>query len=115
MAFVELSQAQGRVPVTIFRLKDRISLANFHELEEIAREVYENGIRDFVIDLSATSALTSIGVRAIIVIHKMLSQESIGHLKLAGATPAIRDMLDISGVTQYIQVYDNVEQAVQSF
>jgi anti-anti-sigma factor len=115
MGFVEVSQRQGRVPVTVFRLQDRISLANFHELEEIAREVYENGARDIVVDLSETSALTSIGVRAIVVIHKMLSHESRNHLKIACPAPAIRDMLDISGVTQYIEIYKTMEETVQSF
>lgn len=115
MSFVEISQANGRVPVTVFRLQDRINLANFRELEAIAREVYENGGRDIVIDLTETSALTSIGVRAIIVVHKMISQNGDSHLKLAVTTPAIRDMLDISGVTQYIQIYNTVEDAVRAF
>jgi anti-anti-sigma factor len=115
MSFVEISKAQGRVPITIFRLQDRINLANFRELEEVAREVYENGGRDIVIDLTETPALTSIGVRAIIVIHKMISHNGGSHLKLVCTTAAICDMLDISGVTQYIQIYDTVEDAVRSF
>jgi anti-anti-sigma factor len=116
MALVQISQAQGRIPVTVFHLQDRVNLGNFAELEEAAKEAYNNGMRDLVIDLSQTPSLTSIGVRALVIIHKMLSAEDRGkHLKLANPIPAIRDMLEISGVTEYVEVYDSVEQAVASF
>ena len=115
MAVVQISQAQGRVPVTIFRLQDRVNLGNFTEFEEAAKESYNNGTRDLVIDLSQTVSLTSIGIRAIVIIHKMFSNEGRNHLKIANPMPYIREMLDISGVTQYIEIYDTVDEAVASF
>lgn len=115
MGLVHVSQAQGRIPVTVFQLQDRVNLGNFAQLEEAAKEAYNNGTRDLVIDLSQTPSLTSIGVRALIIIHKMLSEDRGKHLKLAGPLPEIRDMLDIAGVTQYIDIYNTVEEAVASF
>lgn len=115
MGLVQVTHSQGRIPITIFRLQDRISLENFSELEAVAKNAYANGMRNAVIDLSDTSALTSIGVRAIIVVHKMLSNDQGKHLKLSAPTPEIRDMLDISGVTQYIEIFKTVEDAVASF
>jgi anti-anti-sigma factor len=115
MSVVQISQAQGRVPVTIFRLQDRVNLGNFAELEETAQEAYNNGMRNMVMDLGQTVSLTSIGIRAIIVIHKMLSKDGGKHLKIADPMPYIREMLDISGVTQYIEIYSTVEEAVASF
>lgn len=115
MALVQISQVEGRIPVTIFQLQDRVNLGNFAELEQAARDEFDKGMRDVVIDLSQTPSLTSIGVRALIVIHKMLSADRGRHLKLANPLPVIREMLDISGVTQYVEIYDTVEDAVQSF
>jgi anti-anti-sigma factor len=115
MAVVQISQAQGRVPVTIFRLQDRVNLGNFAELEEAAKEAHNNGMRDLVMDLGQTVSLTSIGIRAIVIIHKMLSPDGKKHLKIANPAPYIREMLDISGVTQYIEIYDTVDEAVASF
>lgn len=115
MELVEISQAQGRVPVTVFTLKDRVNLGNFAQLEETAKNAYNDGMRDLVIDMSQTPSLTSIGIRALIIIHKMLSVGPGRHLKLAAPIPEIRDMLDIAGVTQYIEIYDTVEDAVASF
>ena len=115
MAVVQISQAQGRVPVTVFRLQDRINLGNFAELEEKAKEAHNNGMRDLVMDLGQTVSLTSIGIRAIVIIHKLLSTDGGKHLKIANPAPYIREMLDISGVTQYIEIYDSVDEAVASF
>ncbi len=115
MALVQISQVEGRIPVTIFQLQDRVNLGNFAELEQAAKDEFDKGMRDLVVDLSQTPSLTSIGVRALIVIHKMLSADRGRHLKLANPLPVIREMLDISGVTQYVEIYDTVEDAVKSF
>ena len=115
MGVVQISQAQGRIPVTVFRLQDRINLGNFAELEETAKDSYNNGMRDLVLDLSQTVSLTSIGIRAIVIIHKMLSNDGTNHMKIANPMPYIREMLDISGVTQYIEIYNTVDEAVAAF
>jgi len=72
-------------------------------------------MRDMVMDLSQTVSLTSIGIRAIVIIHKMLSTDGKQHLKIANPAQYIREMLDISGVTQYIEIFDTVDLAVASF
>jgi anti-anti-sigma factor len=115
MSVVKISQAQGRVPVTVFQLQDRVNLGNFAELEDTAKEAYDNGMRDMVLDLGQTVSLTSIGIRAIVVIHKMLSRDGATHMKIANPVLYIREMLDISGVTQYIEIYNTVDEAVASF
>jgi anti-anti-sigma factor len=115
MGLVEISHVQGHTPVTIFHLQDRVNLGNFAELEELAKEAYSYGVRDMVIDLSKTPSMTSIGIRALIVIYRMLSQEDGKHLKLASATPQISEMLEIAGVTQHIEIFATVEDAVNSF
>lgn len=115
MTVVKISQAQGRIPVTIFQLQDRVNLGNFAELEEAAQEAYNNGMRDMVLDLSQTVSLTSIGIRAIVIIHKMISKDGGKHMVIANPMPYIREMLDISGVTQYIEVYNSVDEAVAAF
>jgi anti-anti-sigma factor len=115
MAVVQISQAQGRVPVTVFRLQDRVNLGNFAELEDTAKEAYDKGMRDMVMDLGQTVSLTSIGIRALVIIHKMLSADGQKHFKLANPAPYIREMLDVSGVTQYIEIYNTVDEAVASF
>lgn len=115
MALVQISQAQGRVPVTVFQLQDRVNLGNYEELEQIAKDAYDNGMRDLVIDLSQTPSLTSIGIRALVVIHKILAKDGGKHLKLASPIERIREMLQIAGITGAIEIYNTVDEAVASF
>jgi anti-anti-sigma regulatory factor len=84
-------------------------------LERIARDEVDQGMRDLVIDLSRPPSLTRIGVRALILIYKLLSVDGGNHLKLAGPIPAIRETLEIAGVTQSVEIYDTLDEAVASF
>jgi len=60
--------------------------------------------------------MSSIGLRALIVVHKVLAQADNGkHLKIAGATPGIRELMQVTGISHFIEVYDTVEEAVASF
>src|SRR5262245_53106935 len=115
MALVQISQVPGRIPVTVFQLQDRINLGNYEELEQTAKDEYDKGMRDLVIDLSQTPSLTSIGIRALVVIHKMLAKGDGIHLKLAGAIQPIREMFDIAGISGAIEMYNSVDEAVASF
>ena len=115
MALVQISQAQGRVPVTVFQLQDRVNFGNYKELEEAAKKEYENGMRDLIIDLSLAPSLTSIGIRALVIIYKMLGKDQNKHVKLAGAAPLIREMLGVAGISEFIEMYDTVDEAVASF
>jgi len=54
-------------------------------------------------------------LQAIVIIHKMPSTDGGKHLRIANPMPYIREMLDISGVTQYIEIYNTVDEAVASF
>lgn len=115
MGLIEVSQRQGRVPVTVFHVQDRINLGNYKELERAAQEAYEGGMRNLVIDLTKSESLTSIGIRAIVAIHKILATGDGGALKLAGVTQPIQDMLQIAGITQFIEIHNTVDEAVASY
>lgn len=114
MALIEVSKQAGRVPVTVFHVQDRINLGNYKELEQAAQTAYEGGVRNLVIDLTKSESLTSIGIRAIVAIHKILAAGN-GSLKLAGVIQPIQDMLQIAGITQFIEIHGSVEEAVASY
>ena len=77
MNLVTVHMHQGRIPVTVLQLQDRVNLGNTAELEQAAREAFVAGRRDMVIDLSKAPSLTSAGIRAILIIHKMLTKAGI--------------------------------------
>lgn len=116
MALVNISQLHGRVPVTVFQLQERIHLGNFSELEIVAKDAFEGGTRNLVIDLSRTDSMTSIGLRALVVVHKILAKADNGrHLKIAGVTTVMREIMQVTGISQVIDTFDTVDEAVASF
>jgi anti-anti-sigma factor len=117
MKLVTVSQAQGRVPVTVFQLHDRVNMGNTAEFEQAVKEAYAAGGRNMVIDLSKVPSLTSAGIRTILVIYKMLTEakDKARHLKLVNPTPHVREVLDIAGLLDYIEVYKSQNEAVASF
>ena len=116
MAVGEISQVNGRVPVTILRLRERIDLDNFAELENLVKDAYQAGTRNLVIDLEQSNTLTSIGLRALVVIHKIMAKDNnINRLRVTGVTTIIHEIMDVTGVAEFIDIYDTVDEAVASF
>lgn len=118
MSLVKVSQAKGSVPVTIFELQDRVNLGNTAQLEQTARDAYANGTRDLVIDISKVDSFTSAGIRALLVIYKLLAGDEgrkSKHVKLVSPTPYVREVLEVSGVADSIEIYDSLEKAIASF
>ena len=118
MSLVVVSHAQGRIPVTVFELQDRVNLGNTAELEQAARDAYADGTRDLILDISKVDSFTSAGIRALLVIYKMLAGEEgqkSKHVKLVSPTPYVREVLEVSGVASSIEIYDSLEEAIKSF
>lgn len=115
MGLLQITRFKQKNPVTVFRLLRRINLDNFAEFQYIAEREQKNGTSSLVLDLSEISALNSIGVRAIVDMHKMLTANGGDPLKLAAVQPPARDTLTATGITQFIDIFDTVDAAVQSF
>ena len=118
MSLVVVSQAEGRVPVTVFTLQDRVNLGNTAELEQAARDAYDNGTRDLVLDISQVDSFTSAGIRALLVIYKLMAGDEgkqSKHVKLVSPTSYVREVLTVSGVADSIEIYDSLEEAIASF
>ena len=116
MALVNVSKrVGGSAQVTVFHIMDRVNLGNYKELEQVANEEYERGTRNLVIDLTNSDSLTSIGIRAVITISKMMAKDGGKHVKIAGAIPSISETLNIAGVTQFVDLHDTVDEAVAAF
>jgi anti-anti-sigma regulatory factor len=128
-----ISHMQGRVPVTVFRIEERVNLGNAEELETAARQAVQNGMRDLLIDLTGVPSITSAGLRSLQIIYKLLSDphlEQTGevtqmqpgspslksqHLKLVNPSPYVRKVLHTAGFDMFLDIYENLPDAVASF
>jgi anti-anti-sigma regulatory factor len=131
MSFVTVSQAQGREPVTVLHIHDRINLGNVHEMDKAARDAYAAGARNLVIDLAEAPSITSAGLGALLALYKLLGRDTPSgdpqpvaapdkpwkstRLKLCNVSTHVREVLTIAGMNEYLEIHEGVAAAVASF
>lgn len=123
------SQLQGDVPVTILHLSGHLHGNTERELLDRARQAQEDGSKYLVLDLSQVEVLTSAGLRAIHNIFNLFTPQSdrevirqhgdepykSPYFKLVCPNPNIYYVLNIAGFLQNILIYNDLEEAVNSF
>lgn len=134
---ISVSQAQGNVPVTVIKLDGQLDGQNFQELITKAQELYSAGGRDFLLDLSDLTYISSAGLVALHSVALMARGEelpdmesgwsayrSMGrsseagvqkHVKLLNPRSEIMSVLDMVGFSTVFEIYTDREEAVNSF
>ena len=118
---INVSQVYDRVPVTVLEISGMINLGTARELEKRAMEEYEEGMRYLLLDLEGVDSLSSAGLRSVLSIGKMLSQESekvegkSPYLKILDPQAQIKRVLEIAGFDGLFEIYDDREEALASF
>jgi hypothetical protein len=128
---VTVSQAQGRVPVTIFTLNGAVT--DNQELEERAREAYNSGVRNIILDLADVPYMATAGLRALHAIFTLLRADTpeesdeatkagiaagtfmSPHLKLVKPSPHVLEVLKAAGYDMFLEIHRDMNQAVASF
>ena len=112
-------EKQAAVPVTIFYIRGWLDGQSEEQFLEVARSTYESGARYILIDMTELDTITSAGIRAIQKLYQMYTPKEdrfkIAHLKLCNAPPQIYNVLGITGFLQNIPMYENTEDALESF
>ena len=126
---ITASQIQGEVPVTILHLSGHLHGDTEHELVDRARQAREDGSKYLLLDLSEVEVLTSAGLRAIHNIFNLFTPQSdvdvihkhgeepykSPYFKLVCPNPNVYYILNIAGFLQNLLIYNNMEDAVNSF
>ena len=130
---IVVAQEQGRVPVSVFRVSGELNVNSYEALQQRAREEYDAGMRDLVIDLTEVTYISSAGIRALSSIFRLLrgqsAQESAEamerglkdgsfkspHLRLAGARRSVGEVLKMAGLDMFLEIHANVQDAVAAF
>lgn len=132
-----VTQAQGRVPVTILHLAGRIDASNYQTVVDKAKELYEAGARDLLLDLSDVSFISSAGIvslhrTALLFRGEKVEEEESGwnaihaidrdqtggtqeHVKLFNPRPDVDHTLDLVGFKRYFDFFTDLNAAVSSF
>lgn len=134
---ISTTQAQGRVPVTILHLSGRIDASNYQAAFDTARELYEKGARDLLLDLGDVTFISSAGIVALHRIALLFRGEKVDeeesgwssikaldrdrpdttqqHVKLLNPTEEVDHTLDLVGFKQYFDIFTDQDTAVAAF
>ena len=126
---ITTSQVLGKASVTIMHLAGHLHGSTESQLLEHARQICEDGAKHLLLDLSALEVLSSAGLRAIQNIFKLFTPSGEVELirqhgaepykspyfKLLCPNPQIYYVLNITGFMQNLLIYNNMDEAVQSF
>ncbi|MBI3195703.1 MAG: STAS domain-containing protein [Ignavibacteriae bacterium] len=101
--------------VTIIKLEGSIlGGPDAAALKDKVHELIEKKLKNFVLDLKAVKNMNSSGLGMLMASHATIRNAG-GHLKIAGASKKIENLLVITRLTNVFELYPTVKKAVESF
>ena len=121
-----IAQEQGRVPVTVMYVDGSLDAVTSDQFQARALEAIDAGHSDLLLDLQKVPYLSSAGLRVINVIYARLNPDSSGtglltgkmkspHLKLLNPTPRVLQVLQMAGYDMFLEIHQNLRDALASF
>jgi len=126
---ISTSKIQGDVSVTVMHLKGHLHGSTENLLFDRARQANEDGAKHLLLDLSELEFLSSAGLRAIQNTFKLFTPPEdmelmrqhgeepykSPYMKIVCPNPKIYYVFNIAGFLQNILVFNNLEEATNSF
>jgi anti-anti-sigma factor len=134
---ITVSQEKGRVTVGVLKIAGQLDGQTYEGLISKAREVYQSGVHDFLLDLSDLTYISSAGLVSLHSIALMTRGETIPdieqgwstlksmdrtrdsgiqkHVKLLNPRAEVLNVLEMVGFKEFFEVFSDKQQAVNSF
>ena len=134
---ITVSKQQGRVSVAVIQPHGDVDASNYAELIGRARQLFDQGAHDFLVDLGDVPFMSSAGLVALHSIAMFLRGEKPpdptsgwaalksmdrartsgmqAHVKLFRPQQLVAETLEKAGFTEFFAVFTDLKQAVDSF
>ena len=133
---ISISKAEGRVPVTVIRVDGQLDGQSYMQLIDKARELHQEGARDFLMDLSEMTYISSAGLVALHSVALLTNGEALPdtdagwsayrsvksssavvqtHIKLLNPRDEVKSVLEMVGFDRVFSVFSDYDEAVKSF
>lgn len=134
---ISVSQVQGKIPVTVIKLSGQLDGQTYQDLINKGREAYKAGWRDFLVDMTDLTYVSSAGLVALHSMALLVKGEelpdtesgwsayrSMGrsrdagmqqHMKLLNPRDEVRSVLEMVGFNSVFEIYADLDEAVNSF
>lgn len=123
--------------VIVMHLMGDVDSTNYTNVVIQAQEVYKEGARNLLLDLTKVAYVSSAGLMAFHTLARIFSGHSIegkdggrptfrainvkedlsvrDHFKLLSPQPAVEQVLDVVGLKEFLEIHTDLDIAVQSF
>jgi anti-anti-sigma regulatory factor len=135
--YIIASEARGEVPVAVLQLHGELDRSNYQSVIDRAREAYDAGVRDLLLDLEYVPFTGSSGLVALHSIALLMRGETPpdpearwgalrsmngesepglqGHVKLLSPQPKVEKVLKMAGFDRFFEIHTDQEEAIASF
>ena len=100
--------------VNVISLSGRLDAYAANDVERKVDSLITAGQMNLVVNLERLEYISSSGLRILLAGIKRARKEQ-GDIRLACLQPYVKEVFDIAGFTQLFQMFDNEEDAVNSF
>jgi len=104
-------QARQEGSTFVVTLSGRLDAVTAPEFEQKIRDQINAGAAGIVIDFAALDYISSAGLRALLVMAKLLKEKN-GQVCMANVTGNVRSVFEMSGFTSLFKMQDSVAAAV---
>jgi anti-anti-sigma factor len=108
------ASVEQRGDVIIVHIAGSVDGLTAEDLQHVFGGEVEAGHHNLVADFGEVDYTSSAGLRVLLATLKR-ARSSDGDLRLAAPRPEVRKVLDLSGFTGILSVFDTVDDAVRSF
>ena len=136
---ITTAQLQGKKSVTAMKLVGELDASCYLDVIAAAKQLYQQGTRDLLLDLSEMTFMSSAGLMALHSITMLMQGKELpnpddgwgamhdiahdvdqttgfaAHCKLLRPQPRVAKTLTITGFNQILQVFTEQEEALASF
>lgn len=123
---IAVAQEEGKVPVTLFRLKGPLDGHTYKDLESKAAEAVAAGSKNLVLDLSGVTYMGSAGFRAIHAVSNMLEPQAQAsatpdafrkstHMVLLSPSEPVLKVIKTLGFDAYLSIRNDLDEALSCF
>ena len=97
-------------PILVVAVEGRLDHAGAGEFQNYTVKRINEGVRSMVVDLTNTTFVASMGIRAIIVPAQEVSRVG-GRFGLTGLSPQLRQLFEVSGLLNVFKTYPTLDDA----
>jgi len=100
--------------VAILSLQGRLDLTNASTLKEASKDVLESQAKKMILNLDKVDFINSSGLGALVSVLKEV-RNSHGSLRLTNLAPYVKEIFDITQLSNIFEIFPDEKQALTGF